>query len=245
MPISLVNLRLAVSPTPVELLQEYAITILLAFSNGNWRRWCCTTPSGIVTNTADDIPARRLSRETREYGRLELDPRTVIVGAIHDRKVVGVAIWCMPKELARPESVAKVIYRKFLEYLDMVEDILFPSWWMNGDRYSQVERATGTFRKEHGLILEEVWQLSLICVRPDYHRQGIGSRLMEWGLDQAKASGRKVYIEASPLGKGLCMKKGFKAVGEVVLQDGNDRFENTIMIWNGVGMPVGNEPSES
>ncbi len=59
--------------------------------------------------------------------------------------------------------------------------------------------------------------LGILAVLPSYQRCGVGSKLMDWGLPQADELKLPAYLEASPMGKGLYIKKGFQEVCEFEL----------------------------
>lgn len=55
-------------------------------------------------------------------------------------------------------------------------------------------------------------------VLPQYQGKGLGSMLLNWRLSEARKEGKKVFLTASPQGRGLYLKWGFKVLGEVRLQ---------------------------
>jgi GNAT superfamily N-acetyltransferase len=55
--------------------------------------------------------------------------------------------------------------------------------------------------------------MAILCVGPEWQRMGVGKRLLEWGLEKADREGLEVWIEASPAGKGLYEKMGWREVG--------------------------------
>ncbi|RFU24680.1 hypothetical protein B7463_g11657, partial [Scytalidium lignicola] len=56
--------------------------------------------------------------------------------------------------------------------------------------------------------------LSFFFVHPDYHRQGIGSLLLEWGIEEADKRGVKVWLTSTPQAIGVYQKKGWEIVNE-------------------------------
>ena len=71
--------------------------------------------------------------------------------------------------------------------------------------------------KGHLYNQETDFQMEIIAVRPCYRRHGLGSLLMQEGLNTAEAMGAKVYLHASPLGLQLYKKFGFKAIAEITV----------------------------
>ncbi|KAI1762608.1 acyl-CoA N-acyltransferase [Hypoxylon sp. FL1150] len=57
--------------------------------------------------------------------------------------------------------------------------------------------------------------LSLLCTSPKYHRRGAGKALMLPMLALADAQGLKTYLEATPTGKPIYEKLGFREVDEI------------------------------
>jgi predicted N-acetyltransferase YhbS len=54
-----------------------------------------------------------------------------------------------------------------------------------------------------------------MCVLPEEQRQGIGSKLMEWGVKQMDARDIEGFVEASAPGRRLYRKFGFLDVAYV------------------------------
>ncbi|KAI5863131.1 acyl-CoA N-acyltransferase [Durotheca rogersii] len=59
--------------------------------------------------------------------------------------------------------------------------------------------------------------LSVIAVHPEHQRQGVGRRLMQWGIDVAEQFGVPIYTEASPSGLGLYQSVGFEHLSHLRL----------------------------
>lgn len=60
--------------------------------------------------------------------------------------------------------------------------------------------------------------LGLLCVHPDYQRQGVGQALVRWGLQQSANLGLTVHLESSSKGLPLYQTLGFEAVKTVVVE---------------------------
>ncbi|KAH9823652.1 gnat family protein [Teratosphaeria destructans] len=54
--------------------------------------------------------------------------------------------------------------------------------------------------------------LEILAVRPEDQRQGVGGKLLEWGLKKADEMGVNAFLEASPKGRGLYAKNGFQTL---------------------------------
>jgi len=55
--------------------------------------------------------------------------------------------------------------------------------------------------------------MAVLAVKPGSQRMGVGKKLLEWGLRQCDEENIEVWIDASPEGKGLYEKVGWKEVG--------------------------------
>jgi len=54
-----------------------------------------------------------------------------------------------------------------------------------------------------------------LCMLPEWQGNGVGRRLLEWGLEIADWEGVECWIDASAAGLALYRKLGWKEVGEV------------------------------
>lgn len=197
-------------------------------------RWCASTEANAITDTVDQIPKFRLYKTTRDYMQRELDPRLATIYAVIDQQVVGAALWRLPASLVRQETLFQFLYRKGTEYKTAIEDWLFPSWWTIQARWAEIvtaeEKCAEKFlgcRK-----VDDMWYLKLLAVHPQFQRKGVGAALVDWGLNQAQERGEKAYLEASEMGEGFYLKKGFKVVGELVVGDGDNSLVNSCMLWD-------------
>jgi predicted N-acetyltransferase YhbS len=89
--------------------------------------------------------------------------------------------------------------------------------------------------------IDEMWYLAILCVNPKFQRRGVGAALVDWGLTHARARGEKAYLEASPFGKPLYIKKGFKVVGDLVVGEGDDQLNLPCMLWDPATAPSDQE----
>ena len=185
-------------------------------------------------DTVEEIPPLRLQKTIRDHRHRELDPKTVVVCAVIDGEVAGVASWHVPAPLRRSESLAEAIYRKGIEYKDALEDWMFPLYWMIPEKRAAFSQSLLDAMDKHlgkGKI-DEMWYLKILAVNPKYQRRGVGAALVDWGLEHARQRGEKVYLESSENGKGLYLKKGFKPVGEIVLGEEGKQLTMPCMLWD-------------
>lgn len=228
------EISLQVSPFASSFFRQTAVIHILAFSNEECFRWWASSPAAAIINTADQIPALRLYKATRDHRHRELKPDVFVVCAIIGIQVVGWASWGLPKKRWRSETLMEAVYRKVIEYRDAFEDWMFPSWWNNPDR-----RTIFLAARQHCMEkflgpggIDKVWCLKVLSVHPDFQRRGVGTALLDWGLSHARSQGEEVYLEASEFGKGLYLKKGFKEVGELIVDDKGDQAMWTCMLWD-------------
>ena len=75
--------------------------------------------------------------------------------------------------------------------------------------------------------------LSALCVEPAYQGCGIGTTLLQWGIDKARSENVGITLFASPTGRNLYAKMGFKdAVWSKAQVAGEEEFvEFPGMYW--------------
>lgn len=75
------------------------------------------------------------------------------------------------------------------------------------------------------------WHIKSLMVAPDYERQGIGGRLLRWGIENGREEGVPVTLNASPHGLRLYERHGFRDVGHVLV--GEEQVDyGPFMIWD-------------
>lgn len=65
-------------------------------------------------------------------------------------------------------------------------------------------------------------QLQILATHPKFQRLGAGSRLVNEGIRFAEASAKAISVFASPMGKRLYSKLGFKSIASVTVQAGGE-----------------------
>ncbi|KAJ7279396.1 acetyltransferase [Mycena rebaudengoi] len=118
---------------------------------------------------------------------------------------------------------------------------------------SEVERrytaqTLNSLLKRRGEIIKEkadsdskaVFTFDLCAVHPAFQRRGIASKLVQWGLDEAKKrGGYEVLIEASPMGRPVYAKLGIHQEGGVIEYEVDEEFverqkPSNVFMRNGV-----------
>lgn len=75
---------------------------------------------------------------------------------------------------------------------------------------------------------KERWYLLMIGVSPKHQRHGIGTSLIDWGLERAQEEGVICILESSEAGQGLYERKGFRKVGLLEMAEGATTDQ---MVW--------------
>lgn len=91
----------------------------------------------------------------------------------------------------------------------------------NSQRFSKVLKAGYTEEKEG-------WYLLMIGVSPKHQRQGIGTSLIDWGLQRAQEECVICMLESGEANQGLYERKGFQKVGLFEIAEG---ITSNQMIW--------------
>lgn len=75
---------------------------------------------------------------------------------------------------------------------------------------------------------KEGWYLLMIGVSPKHQRHGIGTSLIDWGLQRAQEESVICMLESSEAIKGLYMRKGFQKVRLLEIAKG---ITSDQMVW--------------
>jgi len=183
----------------------------------------------------DEGPAWRAARILRRMreGRTAY----VVVDAADDgsETVIGYAQWDRPKvpgqdtpqdepakEDDTPSSLDKEALARLNEILDKIAVTAlgpdgFQSMWC---------RCSASLTNSYISNLNS--DLVILSVDPDHQRRGAGRMLVQWGMEQAAAEGKKVFVIATPEGKPLYEAMGFEAIADPVDLLG---FPNQAMLW--------------
>ncbi|KAJ5124940.1 uncharacterized protein N7515_008765 [Penicillium bovifimosum] len=112
--------------------------------------------------------------------------------------------------------------------------VAFARWKVPGadqDRHEEVEvnwapscdkelceRFFSGMESQHRVLLggRRHYYLDMLGVHPSQKGRGLGSKLLKWGLERADAEGLEVYLSASPEGRPMYEKYGFRVVDVLV-----------------------------
>ncbi|KAI9829967.1 MAG: hypothetical protein M1819_005939 [Sarea resinae] len=132
-------------------------------------------------------------------------------------QVVGFASWERDgdseaaRKWRRPDTLAIKLERLLLKcegYYEQVIGLDQSISWPNKRLFMSLVAGEGINFAE---TVGDSWHLRLLAVDPDIQRCGIGSRLVEWGLEKATQEKVPATLLASKAGENLYRRKGFKA----------------------------------
>ena len=225
------RITLSTPPFPSAFVEQNAIIKCLAFSGDPVDRWCTINP--VVFASGDDIPPEYLHQQMRHDALEELRPDSVVVTALLDDEVAGVAVWEPPRRYRRPEGLLQFLYRIAIGCKVSIIEWCFPVHWDRPNRRAllnrlRIENAERNLGKGN---LSQTWYLKTLAVHPKLQRRGVGSELVKWGLVKAQSGGERVYLDASPSGERLYTKMGFKEMGSFTAgSDGEIKVMS--MVWD-------------
>ncbi|KAH8748628.1 acyl-CoA N-acyltransferase [Diaporthe sp. PMI_573] len=84
------------------------------------------------------------------------------------------------------------------------------------------------------------WYLEMIVTRGEYQGLGAGRMLMEWGVKRADEEGARCYLDATPEGKHLYERFGFK--DQTTWCFFNETYRHSFMIRNATRMTCDGGP---
>ncbi|KAI1503109.1 hypothetical protein F5X99DRAFT_135731 [Biscogniauxia marginata] len=141
------------------------------------------------------------------------------------RIVVGLAIWAQASFVpGRGEAPSNDLHRTVdLEALypgDEAEQRFLCQVWR-----SLVRRRIEVVREKATAEPPSVMVLEMCATDPSFQRRGIASRLVQWGLDEARRRGiPEATTEASSMGRSVYERLGFRPEGPDIVYDVDAEF---------------------
>jgi ribosomal protein S18 acetylase RimI-like enzyme len=91
--------------------------------------------------------------------------------------------------------------------------------WPQGSDIKIANLFFGNLLEEHAERMKgrKHWYLEVIATRPEYQGKGAGGQLIRWGLEKVDEEGTETYLEASPHGKPIYERYGFREVDRLVV----------------------------
>ncbi|KAI9705691.1 MAG: hypothetical protein M1820_005101 [Bogoriella megaspora] len=87
-----------------------------------------------------------------------------------------------------------------------------------------------SLRWDESADIPESWHAHVIACSPKFRRRGVGTLLLNWGLERAREEGIPVLLQATPAGKPLYEKAGFDKIAAGASQM-MTQFVTTEMLW--------------
>ncbi|KAL4944945.1 hypothetical protein BDV06DRAFT_62764 [Aspergillus oleicola] len=140
----------------------------------------------------------------------------------HEDVIAGFALWKFFEDDSEPKQDGD---GKKTEWPASSDAQLCESFFSGCDR----ERRRAVGDQPH-------YYLSMLAVDPAYGRQGLGGKLLKWGLDRSDREGKITFISSSPTGRGLYEKHGARAVNSYEVVPG---YRETSMIRPVAGLSRG------
>ncbi|KAB8239529.1 GNAT family N-acetyltransferase [Aspergillus alliaceus] len=123
-------------------------------------------------------------------------------------RVVGYSRWTIPWEESKvdlsEEGKTMVANAASFRPLGMREDI-----------YEAFFKTLKARRDVH--LKEGDMVLDLLATLPECQGQGVGTKLLQWGIQQADARNARIYLEATPDGLPLYQKYGWRKLEDLIL----------------------------
>ncbi|RAL03880.1 GNAT family N-acetyltransferase [Aspergillus ibericus CBS 121593] len=126
-------------------------------------------------------------------------PRTAFLKVTTaDGVVAAFAKWKLPTPKTPEESIGKVGQGATV--------------WPPSADADLCTRFFALMESEKGRVMggREFFYLDMLGTLPEYNGQGIGSRLLRWGLERADAAGVETFLSSTPQGRGLYERYGFR-----------------------------------
>lgn len=145
-----------------------------------------------------------------------LDEAVKLVNEVFPRQpLFEKASWSFPLSLRKNSIIAKIIFK--------IKKITESRYWVAVDENTnKVIGTTGLYGYPHDI--NEAYWLGWTCVSPCVRGQGIGSKLVNFAIEKARAEGKKflgLYTSNSPtreVARILYNKRGFQLTGEDKIQ---------------------------
>ncbi|KAI1945161.1 hypothetical protein LOZ57_004459 [Ophidiomyces ophidiicola] len=153
-------------------------------------------------------------------------------------KIVGYCVWKRRgsgpdarKWQKENEGAMNKIYARYYSLLKWAVDHFKLDKSVDPEMLAKYVSSTGDHFSSP--IFSEMWYIAALAVDPVYQRRGIGKLLVKWGIEQARREKVPIGLEASPKGKGLYEKLGFRTVKVTEWMPG---MTDPVMVWEPEGL---------
>lgn len=180
------------------------------------------------------------------------EPTHYMVCAKVDGHVAGVSIWTPPTDRERYVPLHLRLLGIALATYDTLAKYVYPDWlrrYINPVEHKEL--AARAERREAIMGLDDkikeqclpesmkegtYWTLAVLGVSEEYGRRGIGTKLLQWGFEQADKDDRPIFVSASQEGTALYTKTGFEVLyhaSQVVYDPIRGWVDQTYLVrWN-------------
>lgn len=188
------------------------------------------------------------------FDRVLCDPKGRAYIAEYEGQPAAYSLWAIRPGTSQQDllshrlrhlTLSERLWRTWYKIVDFLVSYIPDSWqtaiWYPnlGPKYLaraklQQQQREGTARrlmydedKEKGYMI-----LVMLSTLPQYERKGIASKLLKPGLEEASEDGVSIYLGATPAGKPLYDRNGFKVTGvDRKGEPGICEWDETVMRW--------------
>lgn len=212
------TIKISVIQDPADFLPFFEVAARCFGTQNQDELWKAISP-GWDTPAGREANAARLAQRfrTTTINRDE-DPNTVFLKATAapGDRIVGISIWA---QLSFAEGWGDEPSLELKDVNDMYLDDATRRQFASQVYGSSMRTRVGVVqakKEDGGSAPPAVFVLDLCAVDPEFQRRGIASRLVRWGLDEARRrGGLEAATEASVMGRGCYGKLGFRPVKEI------------------------------
>ncbi|TVY46115.1 hypothetical protein LSUB1_G000045 [Lachnellula subtilissima] len=199
--------RFILSPCTPEDVPEMVATYLSAFEHDYLSKYCL--PTSTIT------PEEKLRWLNARFLKLFSSPEVrafKITDANNGNRQAAFSRWMFPYVFSEEEKRVREEDKKERER-KRKEDGIDVKWPLGADlEVCDLKFGPMDSCRESSINAEETYVCGLLAVHQDYWRQGLGGMLLNQVIAMADAEGRRMWIEATPAGRPLYAKLGFKEV---------------------------------
>jgi ribosomal protein S18 acetylase RimI-like enzyme len=167
---------------------------------------------------------------------------TVIVAADPEsRKVIALSIWSVPTKDTEPHkkcssTCLRTVQITLLTPLSLVKIPNMKAYHpkVNAARmlayHKSCDRARAKFFDEYGV---HQFRLAKLATHPDYRENGVGTKLVNWGQNEAEKYACPVTVLASLMGRSLYKRLGFSEMGieKAEVKDEEESIKIYVLLW--------------
>ncbi|PVH97924.1 hypothetical protein DM02DRAFT_532181 [Periconia macrospinosa] len=210
--------RLADSEIRLELCEEKDAAIiaesLYSMFPESW--WATKEPLSIRHPSLETRKARMTKRILPTFR----DPRVLVdwVKAVHvpTSTVIGIAGWFAPGcPLHNPWRRSAVDFYGWKDLMGWSDEEVDEMWSGTDLAGWDDEMAKNDEDRRRYFDGEEHWFLAPLITWKEWQGKGVGSKLLNWGIEKADREGVPLYLESAPTARAVYLHSGFVPLGKV------------------------------